>query len=497
MIGSNADGFHSTDVATGPTLSNSHLTNIENDFFSTHSTMHIAVPLPVPNSHNFMLIDPREFAFGTPATASTVDEYYGTASPLNHVRNGTDTVSCFHFNSLAPIGRSVVSALKEITDATFVKNFFAKANPDAPGGINGIAAQLNPKMQSWTSAKLWNVTLPILESKLASFSNGAICTVDRFGGPGAQVVGNHFTNGAALLGRTKSSGAVIRGNTWTDTATHTLEITALQNFMEGPVEIKGVTIDGNTLIRSTDNTTSPVAAGPNATGVTFTNNKIVPRLKTDDHHDLVLVAFMALSSLAHAGLESGPVPLEFSDWKTLYRRVYRSPAEEHHRNRVYAEEAATVKRHNEQAARGLETFTMSVNQWSDLRANEFAELMGLRNNLSAYNSTGDEEATWLPETEDEASVPPQAASLDWRSKGAVTGVKDQGQCGGCVSHFRPLWRFVRACILSVVPLHLVSALARQLDNALVYPCSFVCTLCSGALVRLGRWKVRGSWRAIT
>ena len=52
-------------------------------------------------------------------------------------------------------------------------------------------------------------------------------------------------------------------------------MTALQNFMEGPVEINDVLIEQNTLVRSTDNSTSPVAAGPNAT-VTFTNNKIVP-----------------------------------------------------------------------------------------------------------------------------------------------------------------------------------------------------------------------------
>ena len=103
-----------------------------------------------------------------------------------------------------------------------------------------------------------------------------VCTLDRFSGKNAKIIGNHFKNGAALLGRTKSSGAVIRGNTWTDTATHTLEVTALQNFMEGPVEIRSVLIEENTLVRSTDNYTSPVSAGPNASGVTFTNNHIVP-----------------------------------------------------------------------------------------------------------------------------------------------------------------------------------------------------------------------------
>ena len=204
LIGSNADGFHSTDVATGPTLSNSQLMNIENDFFSTHATMHIAVPLPVPKSHNFLLVDPREYAFGTAAAAGTIDEYYGTATPLNHVVNGTDVVSCYDFNSFAPIGQSVIGELREvfrtsqpltnflrvlqtagaklnvesvprcvcvwvcacvlcmctfqITDATFIKNFLAKASPDAASGINNMGVHLSPKMQSWTSVKLWNVT---------------------------------------------------------------------------------------------------------------------------------------------------------------------------------------------------------------------------------------------------------------------------------------------------------------------------------------------------
>ena len=63
LIGSNADGFHSTDVAQGPALLNSRLTNIENDFFSTHSTMHVYIS--GANSHDpsgkirGLLIDPR------------------------------------------------------------------------------------------------------------------------------------------------------------------------------------------------------------------------------------------------------------------------------------------------------------------------------------------------------------------------------------------------------------------------------------------------------
>jgi hypothetical protein len=36
LVGSNADAFHSTDVAVGPQLLDSTFTNILNDFFSVH-----------------------------------------------------------------------------------------------------------------------------------------------------------------------------------------------------------------------------------------------------------------------------------------------------------------------------------------------------------------------------------------------------------------------------------------------------------------------------
>jgi hypothetical protein len=115
LIGSNADGFHSTDVATGPTLTNSRLRNIENDFFSTHTTMHILVNKggkhypPYP-----LLIDPRAFAFGDKAGA-LVDEWYGTSSPLANTKPG-DALSCYDFNSFALMLRTTFTALSEVTD---------------------------------------------------------------------------------------------------------------------------------------------------------------------------------------------------------------------------------------------------------------------------------------------------------------------------------------------------------------------------------------------
>jgi cathepsin L len=82
-----------------------------------------------------------------------------------------------------------------------------------------------------------------------------------------------------------------------------------------------------------------------------------------------------------------------------------------------------VKKHNE----GDSTFTVELNKFADLTNTEFQErFTGFRSPL--IRTEDPEHAfTWVNA---EAGYP---TSLDWRSKGAVTGVKDQGQCGSCWS----------------------------------------------------------------
>jgi hypothetical protein len=72
----------------------------------------------------------------------------------------------------------VCLALLQITDGTFIKNFLARASPDAPSGIN-MGAHLSPKMQSWTSVKLWNVTcvLPYQCIALAILAIDFVCSL--------------------------------------------------------------------------------------------------------------------------------------------------------------------------------------------------------------------------------------------------------------------------------------------------------------------------------
>ncbi|XP_060652823.1 cathepsin L-like [Drosophila nasuta] len=133
-----------------------------------------------------------------------------------------------------------------------------------------------------------------------------------------------------------------------------------------------------------------------------------------------IIAFVSLVGLVQS------LSWEWEDFKITHSKVYKDEDEEQLRYYIFQTNREIMKLHNERFAAGKETFKMGVNQFSDLLTEEFEKLI-----LSDYNMTqeDDKDADYLVyDPPANLRIPP---SIDWRTKGAVTEVKNQKHCGSC------------------------------------------------------------------
>jgi len=111
-------------------------------------------------------------------------------------------------------------------------------------------------------------------------------------------------------------------------------------------------------------------------------------------------------------------------WKEFNNKRY-SDAEEHVRRATWESNLKKVQEHNLQADLGVHTFWLGMNKYADMSVTEFAKKM------NGYNVTMRGEHTQDRHTFTFNPLTDLPDTVDWRDKGYVTPIKDQGQCGSC------------------------------------------------------------------
>ncbi|XP_063906825.1 procathepsin L-like [Zophobas morio] len=117
---------------------------------------------------------------------------------------------------------------------------------------------------------------------------------------------------------------------------------------------------------------------------------------------------------------------QWATYKLTYNKQYQSEIEERFRMKIFMENSHQIAQHNKLYAQGLVTYEMGINKYSDMLHQEFIQIMNSFNVTAMRGSEMKDSVTFIPPANVELPT-----DVDWRTKGAVTGVKDQGQCGSC------------------------------------------------------------------
>ena len=134
---------------------------------------------------------------------------------------------------------------------------------------------------------------------------------------------------------------------------------------------------------------------------------------------LFVIACFLVAAFAASPLTESQNRFLFTAYVQKYQKTYETE-DFFDKYETFKSNLDLIIAHN---AKANETYKMAVNKFADLTTEEFGQFLGLRTEVDLEG----------------VEVEPQvltgeyltASPIDWRTKGVVTGVKNQGGCGSC------------------------------------------------------------------
>jgi len=138
-----------------------------------------------------------------------------------------------------------------------------------------------------------------------------------------------------------------------------------------------------------------------------------------DMNRLLVLAVLGFVGVAVA---SDELNAHWANFKRVHQKFY-AVEEESQRRAIFEANVAKVVKHNIEADMGLHKYRLGVNAYADETSQEFrSRRNGLRQAVRQVSGR-------VQDFHDYRKALP--ATVDWRTKGIVTPVKNQAQCGSC------------------------------------------------------------------
>merc|ERR1719369_1428083 len=134
---------------------------------------------------------------------------------------------------------------------------------------------------------------------------------------------------------------------------------------------------------------------------------------------ILIPAFLALSSAAAA---TTSYMSQFQTFEREFGKTYKSSAERLSRFAIFVRNLREIAEHNNVPG---QKYKKVVNKFADLTKEEFTASM------TGYINAAKPGAALADVSRDSVKLNDLPESVDWRDKGAISAVKDQGYCGSC------------------------------------------------------------------
>ncbi|XP_009561085.2 procathepsin L isoform X1 [Cuculus canorus] len=136
---------------------------------------------------------------------------------------------------------------------------------------------------------------------------------------------------------------------------------------------------------------------------------------------MVMLLGLLLALLGFAPAPDPALEEAWEEWKSFYAKEYPREAEATRRE-VWEKNLRRIQQHNWEQSQGQHAFRLAMNHYGDLTDEEFNQL------LNRFIPAEREGLVQLFQASAARKTP---AEVDWRAKGYVTPVKNQGHCGSC------------------------------------------------------------------